>query len=445
MLVLILMLFLLTVFALASSNYDPMAPFPLICESFLIVSIIALSTVFDTSVDICFETSLFIVSVLAVFAFSFILGNAFTINIIGKQYSDNMLILRLPKKKITFVYLIFCVFILYVGIQNSMSIALSVSANADYNNMMEYNRAASVHNTVESKNMILVLVSLFIQASGYFYSYFLIQKIAIGEEKPVMLLFYNKLELAVILVSLLICALGTGRTFMLQYICFIFVAVYYLNIFKNKRKRLSLKLLVKVLKKMFVAFTVFFIVFQLLGLLTGKTNKSSWNEMLFGYSGAAIIALDRSIEAYKPDNRFLGEETFFGFYGFLNACGISVPNKIHFLPFVSVGEGRSTNIYTALRTYYYDFGLGGVYLIEFLIGFFAGVAYHLLRKWGGHPIYLLLYSFLIYGIAMQGIGEYLLRFVLSISQLFYILFFSVLVLLYKKRISLNSHGCTSIK
>lgn len=53
-----------------------------------------------------------------------------------------------------------------------------------------------------------------------------------------------------------------------------------------------------------------------------------------------------------------------------------MPNDIHFLPFVSVGKGKSTNIYTALRTYYYDFGLVGVYIIECLIGFFAGIAYH---------------------------------------------------------------------
>lgn len=433
MLVLVLMLFLLTIFALVLSNCDPMAPFPLACESFLIVSVIALSTVFGTSVDINIETSLFIVSALAAFALSFFWGNAFAIMIAGRHYSNNMVLLSFPKKVITFIYLIFCIFILYMGIQNAMSIALSISASADYSNMMNYNRAASVHDTVESRNMALTLIAFFIQASGYFYTYLLIQKIAIDGEKPAMLLFHSKLELAVILVSLIISALGTGRTFLLQYICFAFVAVYYLAIFKNKRTRLSVKLLFSVFKKMLVAVVVFFMIFQALGVLTGKTGKASWNEMLFGYSGAAIIALDRSLETYKPDNRFFGEETFFGFYGLLNACGISVPNEIHYLPFVSVGKGRTTNIYTALRTYYYDFGLGGTYLIECLIGFFAGVAYHMLRRWGGHPIYLLLYSFLIYGIAMQGIGECLIRFVLSISQLFYVLFFSVLVLLNGKR------------
>lgn len=433
MLALVLMLFLLTIFALVSSNCDPMAPFPLVCESFLLTSLIALSNVIGTPVDISFGTSLFIVSVLAAFALSFFFGSAYGTTIAGKQYSNYVVILRLPKKKITFIYLIFCVFILYLGIQNAISTALSVSVNADYSNMMEYNRAASVHGTIESRNMALTLVSFFVQVSGYFYSYLLIQKIVIGEEKVGTSLLQSKLEMIVILVSLLISALGSGRTFMLQYICFVFIAAYYLNIFKSKRTRLGLNRLFSVIKRMFVAFVIFFAVFQTLGLLTGKTGKSSWDEMLFGYSGAAIIALDRSLEVYKPDNRFFGEETFFGFYGLLNACGISVPNDIHFLPFVSVGKGKSTNIYTALRTYYYDFGLVGVYIIECLIGFFAGIAYHLLRIWGGHPIYLMLYSFLIYGIAMQGIGEYLIRFVLSISQLVYIIIFSLLVLLYGKR------------
>lgn len=56
--------------------------------------------------------------------------------------------------------------------------------------------------------------------------------------------------------------------------------------------------------------------FQTLGLLTGKTGKSSWDEMLFGYSGAAIIALDRSLEVYKPDNRFLERKHSLAFMDF---------------------------------------------------------------------------------------------------------------------------------
>lgn len=50
-----------------------MAPFPLVCESFLLTSLIALSNVIGTPVDISFGTSLFIVSVLAAFALSFFL------------------------------------------------------------------------------------------------------------------------------------------------------------------------------------------------------------------------------------------------------------------------------------------------------------------------------------------------------------------------------------
>lgn len=121
-----------------------------------------MSNVIGTPVDISFGTSLFIVSVLAAFALSFFFGSAYGTTIAGKQYSNYVVILRLPKKKITFIYLIFCVFILYLGIQNAISTALSVSVNADYSNMMEYNRAASVHGTIESRNMALTLVSFFV-------------------------------------------------------------------------------------------------------------------------------------------------------------------------------------------------------------------------------------------------------------------------------------------
>lgn len=110
MLALVLMLFLLTIFALVSSNCDPMAPFPLVCESFLLTSLIALSNVIGTPVDISFGTSLFIVSVLAAFALSFFFGSAYGYHqIAGKQYSNYVVILRLPKKK-THLFILYFAF-----------------------------------------------------------------------------------------------------------------------------------------------------------------------------------------------------------------------------------------------------------------------------------------------------------------------------------------------
>lgn len=176
----------------------------------------------------------------------------------------------------------------------------------------------------------------------------------------------------------------------------------------------------------------------MLGITTGKTGKKSTVEMIYEYSGASIIALDISINEYNnnyiDDGRFFGEESFYGFYGFLNAMGIKVPNTILHLPFVTTGENQRTNIYTALRTYLYDFGYFGTYLVQFILGLIIGFLYSLLRKNANNPVYLLLYGIILYGVAMQGIEEIQLRNFMSITNIFTVLFFVLLYnLLIKKK------------
>ena len=197
-------------------------------------------------------------------------------------------------------------------------------------------------------------------------------------------------------------------------------------------------MLIKNVKMIICALLVFFVSFQLLGITTGKTGKKSTVEMIYEYSGASIIALDISINEYNnnyiDDGRFFGEESFYGFYGFLNAMGIKVPNTILHLPFVTTGENQRTNIYTALRTYLYDFGYFGTYLVQFILGLIIGFLYSLLRKNANNPVYLLLYGIILYGVAMQGIEEIQLRNFMSITNIFTVLFFVLLYnLLIKKK------------
>jgi oligosaccharide repeat unit polymerase len=155
--------------------------------------------------------------------------------------------------------------------------------------------------------------------------------------------------------------------------------------------------------------------------------------MVYLYSGSSIVALDKSINAYQKDNRFFGEESFYGLYGLFNRLGIGVPNNILHLPFVEVGNGHSTNIYTSIRSYIYDFGFSGMLIVQFLLGFISSYLYILLKRYGNSIVYLYIYAVLIYGTVMQGIEEITLRDFMSITNVFFVLFLMIFYLLMRKR------------
>jgi len=57
-----------------------------------------------------------------------------------------------------------------------------------------------------------------------------------------------------------------------------------------------------------------------------------------------------------------------------------------------------------------------------------------------HPIYLFFYSLVIYGLAMQGIEEMLLRDLLTVSNIISFIVFAVLVLMFSNHA--NEPGAT---
>ena len=96
-----------------------------------------------------------------------------------------------------------------------------------------------------------------------------------------------------------------------------------------------------------------------------------------------------------------------------------------------------TNIYTSLRTYLYDFGFAGMYIVQFFLGIVSAVMYVLLYRMGGQPIYMLIYGILLYGTVMQGNAEITLRNFMSITNVFVVIFFTMLYILTQKKIRIR--------
>lgn len=434
---LLVLLILFAAFTITLCNGDAMEPAALSVESFAVVTLISFCYNGFQKSDISIYTIFFIITALVVYLISYFLTKGF-LQLSGViNFSSKKNFFYMPGKFFSFCLFIIELFAFYYTFRATYSIARSVNAGASLMNMLEYTRNAYLF-TDASMGVISSVLSFYATSVGYFYTYVLIRYCLEDQKFYIKKLFRCKLEMLMVLLSLFSSMLGTGRTFLIKYIVFLFAVIYYLHFFKEKVKRFSFNKMAGTIKKMVFAVVIFFVLFQLMGITTNKTGNRSTVDMLYQYSGSAVVALDRSIENYEYDGRFFGEESFYGLYGFLNALGADIPNEILHLPFVDVGEGQRTNIYTSLRTYLYDFGYLGMYIVQLLLGVVSAVMYAILYRMDGQPIYMLVYGILLYGTAMQGIEEITLRNFMSITNVFVVLFFSAFYIITQRKIRIRT-------
>lgn len=430
LLLLLVSLIILLFVTLTLCKGDLLAPLPLSIASFSLTTFIAFSFNGSNGLDISINTAIIIILSLLIYG----VGYVFTSGILQKtylnQFSLRRIKVRVPSNRINILVLLISLIALYNNLRSTMALALTVDSDTDMSTMLMNARNAEMFNNVHHA-FLPTLMTFWLSAIGYLYIYLIVnEKIACPKKFK---LSNHILELIIISVSIMGGILSTNRTFMIKIFAFVVVCFYYIKYIKRKKDSYSLKESFHMMKSMIIIMVLFFGVFQLLGMTTGKTFTAKTNEMIYGYSGAAIMAFDRAVETYQPDNRYWGEQSFYGLYGLLNVFGADIPNEILHLPFVTFRDGRATNIYTSLHSYLYDFGYGGLYLIQFLLGIISAIAYFLLKRLGIYPWYIFLYSLLIYGIAMQGVEDMTLRDFMSVTNVItFILFYVMSKLCYTK-------------
>lgn len=432
LLLLLSILILLWSIVIVLCNKDVMEPAALSLESFSLITLIAFCYNGFQKADISIATVFMVTTALCVYLAGYFIAKA-VLQIAGViNFSYKKSKVYIPSKIFSFCIFAIEVFAFYRTLNATYSIARSVNPAVNLMNFLEMSRNAYLFTDV-SMGGVTSLLSLYTLSVGYFYTYVLIRSCIRSSIFRMRYLIKYKLEISIILLSLVSSMLGTGRTFLIKFLMFSFAMIYYFRVLDSKTMRFSINKMLETIKKMILIIILFFVSFQLMGILTNKTGKSSTLDMLYIYSGAAVVALDRSIDLYEHDGRFFGEESFYGLYGFLNKFGINIPNNILHLPFVSVGLDLKTNIYTSIRTYLYDFGYFGMYLVQFLLGAISAVLYVLLYRMNGQPIFMLVYGILLYGTAMQGIEEITLRNFMSVTNVFLIIYFSILYFITQKK------------
>ena len=210
--------------------------------------------------------------------------------------------------------------------------------------------------------------------------------------------------------------LSTGRTLFIRIIAYSFIIFVLFYISKNGTKIQQLNRIVLI---GIGALGVFIVIFTLLGKLIGKGQYDAALDVLYYYSGSSINLFNKYIiQVGRPDSAYFGEHTLYGIYNILHYIIPGIEHNSNPALETMYLPHWYSNIYTAFRRYYQDFGMLGMIIIPFCLGVFYGrlemnAKTHLSNKWSA-----IIYAYAIYPIIEIAIEERFLVNFLSFSTVF---------------------------
>ncbi len=290
--------------------------------------------------------------------------------------------------------------------------------------VLNYARKAYLYDNVEN-NIFVAMIQYFVIAFGYVNIAILIRDVTKNGLRKL-----KKRYIFGIAPLLLLYVLSTGRTGFLQVFMYS-ISMFLLCLYRrNGVIRINNKKAIGILYK---GILVIGILFVLLGMLTGKTQKSSVMQIIGEYFGSGIAALNTWIEGkylYASRSSLIGEETFRSLYQLI-ARFVNIPMSSSLKEFISFNNGDTTNVYTAFRDYYSDFGMFGTWMIEFMMGFFLTYLLGKALKEKNVGIHSMLYAYFSYGILRQITAAHFISSYFNIQYMFVFLFM-ILIMRYMK-------------
>ena len=290
--------------------------------------------------------------------------------------------------------------------------------------VLNYARKAYLYDNVEN-NIFVAMIQYFVIAFGYVNIAILIRDVTKNGLRKL-----RKRYIFGIAPLLLLYVLSTGRTGFLQVFMYS-ISMFLLCLYRrNGVIRINNKKAIGILYK---GILVIGILFVLLGMLTGKTQKSSVMQIIGEYFGSGIAALNTWIDGkylYASRSSLIGEETFRSLYQLI-ARFVNIPMSSSLKEFISFNNGDTTNVYTAFRDYYSDFGMFGTWMIEFMMGFFLTYLLGKALKEKNVGIHSMLYAYFSYGILRQITAAHFISGYFNIQYMFVFLFM-ILIMRYMK-------------
>lgn len=296
-----------------------------------------------------------------------------------------------------------------------------IGGGGSFNMMMQNYRAKSAYST-DVENQLPNSIRQIINFSNSLCYIFVFNIIYFWKELSAK----DKIENFIVVVLFLISSLLTGGRF--SALCLIvaaFIMFYLIKIKKTKRyKVLGLKTIIKVSALLLVVLYGFYAVKE----LVGRESDDSILDYVTHYMGGSIPGFDLYIKDPIYDSEIWGKETFYSLNNNLRKLGVSDIPYYYVHHEFRLSNGYSIgNIYTALRDYYYDFGMFGMYVLHAAFTIVFSIFYERIKA-KPNNLGIIIYSMMYYGVVFYSISNYFFANCISIG--FLIRIFTV-AMLYK--------------
>ena len=237
-----------------------------------------------------------------------------------------------------------------------------------------------------------------------------------------------------IVVSLIILGLFIAETIVQAArtnIVYVLIAfIIYVSVFYVKKYRKSIPWNINM--KIFSLGAFFIVFFAFLGNFMGRPDKGILETISF-YFGSGILGFNQVLKnniGYTPS--FLGEGTFNGIWRCINDYIIDVGYS-HSQPFLNLNGMSIGNTYTCFYSYYCDFGMMGIIIIPFIVGYCFNRFYNKVINQDCGYLIVILFGYFMHGIILSGYDELLLSSDISFGLICDMIYFYLLKIIFFKK------------
>lgn len=339
------------------------------------------------------------------------------------------------KISINLVYLkIYCIFqcvfmLLWLGM--IYYIISSMFQINSYSDMMGNFRNWSTNNTDWINNYIYVFmiqIASITNISAYLFLYILLFNFFSNVKE------YNKYLIFSIILSIFQSVLSGGRLSMLA-IIFAGIMFYMVFYYQKYRKKFPInKKVILIFISSLVGGAVLFIL-SLAVARGGVITIGNFIPYITFYVGGSIEGLNQFLQNPIESSKIFGKETFYSINFFLIRFGLYdvEPYKVHLEFREAITGANIGNIYTAYRSYIYDFGYFGLTVLPVIFSAIINYLYYtaikIIKKIN---IYLLFYSLIFWTLFFDFVRCFFFTGVFSIGMIKQFLILIVLTAIFIK-------------
>lgn len=329
------------------SNKNLMSPSLLLSFGYLVAIISCSMNIEKWNVDIHLNTCMIILLGI----FSFFIGEFISVHILNKKKIEinniNLKCIEVSNLKIIIMIIINIVIALLLL---SEIIRISGGFSGDFNEMMNKYKTSISYGDEVIKSYVVQLIKV-AKGIGFVFLYIFFNNIFYDKSIKV-----NIKYLFPVFTYLIITFLKGGRLNMIGLVV-ASLFLYYYNWCKSTKWKKSISF--KFIKILCITFIIFIIVFYQTKNIVGRMSKKNVFDYITEYLGGSIQLLDEYLnDNVKLEGKF---ETFPGVIQSINKLGFSNIEVRKSLEFRHIIDGAYLgNIYTGLRRYYNDFGYLGV-------------------------------------------------------------------------------------